>query len=318
MNVINEAAFQAFSQELSHRLQQRLDDRAKVSLQTVRKNNNVEMLGITIWERGRRIAPTIYLEPYYAEYMEGSTLEDVTERIIEVFETEKSGLEEDFCFEFQKQKDYITYRLVNRARNEEVLRESPHYILGSMALIFQCIVASKSQRLGTVRITNTHIRDWGVNREMLLVLAKKNTPRILPGKIRTMDEVILSILQQKAEQWEGTEQEEEWRQRISEAKQYSPTPMFLLSNSYNNYGAAAILNPAVVEPFAKELGEDFYILPSSVHEVILLPVSKAPAREEIGMMVREINESQVSELEYLTDDVYLYSELQEMVSQMRA
>ena len=71
-------------------------------------------------------------------------------------------------------------------------------------------------------------------------------------------------------------------------------------------GAACMFYPGVLEDFGKKLGRDFYLLPSSVHEVILVPADETVSKEALWEIVTDINRTQVAEEEILADSVYYY------------
>ena len=83
--------------------------------------------------------------------------------------------------------------------------------------------------------------------------------------------------------------------------------MYVLTNYLRQYGAACMFYQGVLSKFAMTVGTDFYILPSSVHEVILLPVRKDYTKEKLQEMVRQVNRTQVAEEDVLSDNIYLYS-----------
>ena len=83
-------------------------------------------------------------------------------------------------------------------------------------------------------------------------------------------------------------------------------PLLVLTNSRRYLGAACILYRGVLERFAKKLGENLYILPSSVHEVILLPETKVNSSKNLLRMVMEVNRTQLAPEEVLSDTVYYY------------
>ena len=91
-------------------------------------------------------------------------------------------------------------------------------------------------------------------------------------------------------------------------------PMYVLSNRTRVQGASCILYPNILKDFAAAVKSDFYILPSSVHEVILLPVQGDEDEEGLKRMVCEVNETQVEREEVLSDSVYYYSREREKLS----
>ena len=84
-------------------------------------------------------------------------------------------------------------------------------------------------------------------------------------------------------------------------------PMYVLSNTQKSLGAACILYDGVLKSCAARLGEAYYVLPSSIHEVIMVPVSAVGDEQELSAMVRDINRTQVRDTEILSDNIYLYS-----------
>lgn len=82
--------------------------------------------------------------------------------------------------------------------------------------------------------------------------------------------------------------------------------MYILTNQVRSFGAASILYPHMLDMVAELLHENYFVLPSSVHEVIIVPGSVSPTYSELHKMVREVNETQVDDEEILSDSVYYY------------
>jgi hypothetical protein len=83
--------------------------------------------------------------------------------------------------------------------------------------------------------------------------------------------------------------------------------MYVLTNASGSLGAAALFYPDVKEKAAELLGGDYYILPSSVHEVILVPDSADIKAADLCDMVKQANRTVVDEKDILSDNVYHYS-----------
>ena len=77
----------------------------------------------------------------------------------------------------------------------------------------------------------------------------------------------------------------------------------IVTNRSGIYGAASVL--AIAEQAEEQIGA-FYMLPSSVHEVLLLPESMGISYEEAALMVQEVNSSEVGPEDFLSDTVYRY------------
>ena len=86
----------------------------------------------------------------------------------------------------------------------------------------------------------------------------------------------------------------------------SAIPMYIMTNRQEVNGASVLLYDDVLQTFALKKKTDFYIMPSSIHEVILIPKSKSPDLKDLNEMINEVNETQVQEEEVLSDHAYYY------------
>ena len=83
--------------------------------------------------------------------------------------------------------------------------------------------------------------------------------------------------------------------------------MYVLGNERKLFGAAVMLYDGLLEKMSEIIGGDFYLLPSSLHELILIPDEGREKGGDLWKMVCEINETQVEPEDVLTDSVYYYS-----------
>ena len=146
------------------------------------------------------------------------------------------------------------------------------------------------------RIVFKVINTWKVQAETLWEDAVKNVKNLLPAEFVTMNHALKSLL--------GDVEYEEGDLLLEKKKDYDQ--MYVLSNKFRNYGAACIAYPNVLEMIGQILKKDYYILPSSVHEVIIVPYSEIYVCSKLDEMVREINSTQVEEEDVLSNHVYLY------------
>ena len=121
-------------------------------------------------------------------------------------------------------------------------------------------------------------------------LAKQNTPKLLPAVFKPMRIVIEELLGNPC------------NNLIQ-----SDDIMFVLTNSLRSFGAICFLYEDVLFHIGNLLRENYFILPSSIHEVIIIPESQAPCKETLNEMIVEINESQVEIEDVLSDHVYYYN-----------
>ncbi len=197
-----------------------------------------------------------------------------------------AGMDYDSC------RQRIIYRLVHAGRNQELLEESPHIPLFDLAITFYVLVSKQKDEIGSIRITNAWMKVWEVDTTTLLQQAQENTPRIFPAKCCSLRSMLESLI---------------FRTGEPEKDVFSPLPqeICVLTNSHGINGASVWLYPGLLARVAARSG-DFYILPSSIHELLVVPRSMGMPREEMSAMVRQVNRECVEEEEFLSDHIYFY------------
>lgn len=292
--------FTSFTNILREEMEKKVGEHARVKLQEVMKNNGVKLCGMTVMRQDSNISPTIYLNNYYQAYERDEiTLHEAVEDIWYHYRKNQSDKSVDICFfmNYEMVKKRIVYKLVNTERNRELLQDVPHISFHDLSIVFQCLVSEEMFGNATILIHNAHLKLWGVDVQELYRQASLNTPRLYPYDIKNMKEVILEMIRLEEGEEAVVKQREELKQNV---------PMYVLSNRMKIQGAACLLYEDILKDFAMVIQEDIYILPSSIHEVILLPRTEADNPLLLKEMVKEINETQVEVEEVLSNSVYLY------------
>ena len=296
------------------------EEGTQVTINSVRKNNGVVLTGVVIMEKDSRIAPTIYLESFFEEYKSGRTLGEVIRKLVRFYVKNKIS----DCGELDNFHDYsavsgkILYKLINAEKNKELLKEVPYVPYLDLAIVFYYDCSSKMFGSAAVLIKNAHLKMWGITVERVYQDAVVNTPKNNPFEIKTMEnvmkELFASDIRKELERnhvsfSEGWVEEMATQMLSAEMPEERRTPMYILTNTEKLHGAACILYQQLLEEFAKKVNDNLYILPSSVHEIIMIPASFAGKASELRQMVEEINATQVEEEEVLSDSVYFFNRL---------
>ncbi len=282
---------EAMQQLILEALSKKLGDSFHISIQKVLKTN-VKLDGLTIMQDGETIAPTIYLEPFYKDLENGTSLDDVVNGILRIYS--ESGIQPlhfdpTSVLDFDHVKDKLYVQLVNRHSNSELLRDIPHSLfLDDFAVTVRCIVEMASEGSASFLVHNTHMEMWHMNQEALISSAIQNTRRIFGLDLRSMNDVIKELLPDPVE-----------NDRIG-------TPLWIMTNNKKLSGAATALFDDVLRDFANEHG-NFYVIFSSVHEVLLLPTPDNSDIDVITRMNQEVNATQVQADEILGTKAYYYS-----------
>lgn len=103
----------------------------------------------------------------------------------------------------------------------------------------------------------------------------------------------------------GEEIDEEDVFLIKEMAKDAPA-LYVMTNRSQTFRASCMLYDSALEDFAKSQGCNVVILPSSIHEVLLLKHEKGMDFKDMREMVMEINRNEVPEEDVLSDSVYLY------------
>lgn len=274
-----------------------------ITINHVIKNNGCEMDGLVIMEKGKDIAPTIYLDSFYELYTNGENIKSIIRQIEIVYEQNKNNVTFDVNIlkHFDTIKDKIVYKVVNYRSNEKLLEQVPHKRILDLAVVFYCLLDNEYGRSATALIYNNNLKNWNVTIDDVYKAALKNTPDLLHSKISSM----AALFEKCGVNVDGEE---------VDLKDYVPSDMYVLTNESKLNGAACILYENVLYDFAQKLGADLYILPSSVHEVILLPKLSMFEKDELVNMVKEVNTEGVAADEVLSDHVYEYNRTERLIT----
>ena len=280
--------FTNFTPLVQREVEKRAGENYRVKLNDVMKNNGVVLRGITLMQDDSNISPTIYLNPYYDAYENGdTTLGTVIDEVIDTYERNKinRSIDMKFFLNYETVRSRIIFKLINTEKNRELLRDVPYIPFHDLSIVFQCLVSEERFGNASILIHNVHLQLWKVNARELYECALENTP-LLQG-----------YEEMKALGGIDDEEIEDMQQEV---------PMYVLSNKSRINGASCILYKDILKDFAMVVDKDLYVLPSSIHEVILLPSDGTQESEQLKEMVREINQSQVEKEEVLSDSVYYY------------
>lgn len=274
-----------------------------ITINHVIKNNGCEMDGLVIMEKGKDIAPTIYLDSFYELYTNGENIKNIIRQIEVIYEQNKNNVTFDVNIlkHFDTIKDKIVYKVVNYRSNEKLLEQVPHKRILDLAVVFYCLLDNEYGRSATALIYNNNLKNWNVTIDDVYKAALKNTPDLLHSKISSM----AALFEKCGVNVDGEE---------VDLKDYVPPDMYVLTNESKLNGAACILYENVLYDFAQKLGADLYILPSSVHEVILLPKLSMFEKDELVNMVKEVNTEGVAADEVLSDHVYEYNRTERLIT----
>lgn len=252
------------------------------------------------------IAPVMYLNDFWEKYNITGNMSAIFEEIannLAIGLEESKKIDSNITTEAYI-KEHVVLRIINAKMNEELLQQIPHICYLDLAIIFVCLIASEGKETVSFVIRNSISDTIGLSTSDLYGMAKKNTKSLLPTVVKSMNDALSGLLAMNS-------QEEEF-ELFDDSASRSPA-MYILSNKLGNYGAAAILDNEALFRLSKQLNDDLYVIPSSIHEIIAVPCSIG-ASHELKEVIFEVNRAEVKEEERLSDNLYYYDRITKKLS----
>lgn len=264
---------------------------------TNRKNNGIKLTAICANSPDSNGGPCVYLDDYYREYICGNmeisaAAENVYLRIMEHRNDLRDVNVADFL-QWDVIKHHIYAKLVNANMNKETLGMIPHRHFLDLAVVYYIKVSGidGDGGMASILIQNNFMEMWGQSEESLYQIAEDNMRMDGEPLFMDMATLLQKVMPDGINPFEGEDVDVE---------------MYVLTNQKRTFGAVEILNGNTLQNISEKLADDFIILPSSVHEIIIIPSSKAPEYSELEYMVCEVNMTQVDAEERLSNHVYRY------------
>ena len=265
-----------------------------IRLNRVSKNNGVTLMGLCIMNSDSNIAPNIYLETFYEKYLNGKPLSEIAAEILRINRQNQMEHFPSYPLQsFDMVMDKVVYRLVNKEKNTERLHNIPYVDYMDLAVIFCIVLDETREGIASATITNDMMKCWNISIEELYGIAHKNTVKKFPVLLKNLEEILLeSIDDLRAHD-------------IEEDK--CAIPMYVVTNTTKLNGATVVLYENQLRNLAECFGGDYFLLPSSIHETLLIPVTNATDNpSDLKEMVVDVNKACVRAEEFLSDSVYRY------------
>lgn len=282
--------YETFLEEIEQNLINVLPKGSSLHRFQARKNNGGTLDGLGFFTPNTTQGPAIYLNSFYEAYENGLSITQITSEIQHLlveYAKVPFPLPIDLG-DFESIKSRIVCKLIHQRSNKELLEEVPNRPFLDLAIICYLYLGDTTAGNASVTIQYAHLTLWNLSEDELFALALKNTPALLPLEEKSIEEMMAEL--------------------VPDLPPMPPSyPMYVLTNCKRYFGAAVLLYPNILKGVADRLNSDFYVLPSSIHEIILLPASNHMSMAALGTMVNEINAEAVPPADWLSNHVYYYN-----------
>ena len=280
-----------FYEKMKEALMEIKPDEMEITFMRVDKQNRMGLHGCTLSMPDAAAAPTFYLEDLYEAYLNGTAVEDIAEGVIDFArENNLSMLPDGIDIgDYESIRKNLGLMVIGETANREYLRDMVYEKIEDLALL-PIVFINDSRSIGCIKIRKDLLAIWGVTAHEVMEEARKNAPKSMPPMFKQMGDILQGELCLGAEDASIPEEAE----------------LFVVSNQYYAYGASVGFYPGFFESIGKALKKDFFVLPSSVNELIILrDFGQNPL--ELLQIVETVNRTQVAPEEVLADAVYYFS-----------
>ena len=267
--------YESFKKELIERLKEFLPEKYRgweISLSKVPKvNGYMESVNLMPTSEEFVAVPNIYVPELFEVYQSCQDMKQVLEKTADFF---LKGMEyvKDMTtkVELDNPHDKVIMALVNSEENKELLAHVPNRSLLDLSIIYRIMVELPDDAFNSAIITNDLADRFELSETELYNLAKENTPRLMPISV-----------------------------------EYASDDFYILTNKYRTLGAAVMLYKDVLTDIADEFDNNLYVLPSSIHEVFIVP-DYVKGADELREIVTEANATVVNKNYVLSNKLYFY------------
>ena len=248
--------------------------------------------GISIHVPGKKLATTVNPREYYDQIQNGET--DFTSvlrrfcRSADEVLNKTPDIDVKPIGDYNQMKQHLQIQMVPTLANLDMLSRLPHLQMADLSAVFRFVLSEDM----TILVTNRMLEEYGVTESQVQRDALNNAPKEFPAQIRPLATVLAGMM--------GDED------MMEEMPEPDSSTLYVASIPGLSYGAGVIAYPTFMEQAAEKLGGDFFILPSSIHEVLLLKDDGKTDYRGLEAMVCEINQTQVAPEDRLSDFVYHY------------
>ncbi|MBR6503403.1 MAG: hypothetical protein IKT15_00315 [Firmicutes bacterium] len=290
--------FETFQEDILKNIRDYLPEEfqdAQIRVKEVRKLDRTYQ-SLSVCKKGSRVVPMIDLDGLYGEYREDCRwlMERMTRGIAESVVREirwKESMQDDIYLHYETARDKLFIRVSDEETNREMLKDLPHRVIEGLALTCHLFYISEDRHLYTTVVTKDLLEGYGITEEELFREAMENSPKVFPPRFRSLEESIREL-----EEPDG----------VLVLPPHRGPKLYELTNREQINGASVLFYPGMMEEIAHRLEDSYYVLPSSVHEVMILPEGEEQDTEMLKAIVRGANGQCLGDGDRLSDTVFHY------------
>ena len=279
--------YEEYKEKLIEAIKDRLGEQVSIEDVPCIKNNEAKRDGFVI--RSERMAnPIFYIDAFYTRFCSGEDINEQIEMMFNILSNENVEVEKManklLQGTWEEIKANVGVEVINHNWNKTKLEDVPHARLLNLAIVFRVLFDDNSSSI----ITNAMMKRWKIT-ETELMQAAFNNLRETKFNIKKVADVL------------GPEVKEELT-----SDELEECPLYVMSNESQVFGASGLVRKDLLKEFVHKIGKDVFVLPSSIHEILLVPATDDVDVTYLKSMVKCVNESSVNKAEWLSENVYYF------------
>lgn len=292
--------YQEFKEQIVTDLEEALFEKGhsgiELSINHVEKMNE-SYDALTVRPEGSNIGANLKLDQYYDILVSGENYEEVVMHALQHIENclkDMPAFDLNMITDYANVRNRLSIEVVSAERNAEILESVPHRLIEDMAIVYRVNLDLDAVGAGTVLVNNALLERYEITPKQLHEDAIQNAALIKPVVIVGMSQVLSDMMAPEEAKVMGVEamREEEF--------------FYVATVPDKTRGAGVLAYEHFMDCAAEKLGGDFYVIPSSVHEILLIKDDGNTSYSVLKDMVEEVNATQVEPEDKLTDSVYHY------------
>lgn len=280
----------------------KVNDQTEVIIQELIKNNGIKLDAVSIFFDDKITSPNIYLKPFYDNYIMGKPIDIIMQEIVECYMRELTDLSHEVTTmsDYDKVKDRIVIRLINYDKNKELLEQCVHERYLDLAITYRYLVGETEFDMASMIITNNIFSKWNIEQSDLYENAMSNTKILFPWMIQSLTDIIIKYYEKRINEILSDDEKEMF------IEDYNPGEMYVLTNRSKAFGAGCLLYDDIIRHFSETKNANIFILPSSVHETMLVPEYDDVNPLHLKDVLVGANKQAVGLIDLLSDNIYYY------------
>ena len=239
--------------------------------------------GLTIYPKDSVASPVINLTQMYQDHAHDMTevMKHIENTLLTLPDNVKK-MDVSDILDYESIKEKLFLRVSSIKKNAAFLKNVPYIAVEDLALTFHILVGQDEQDMASATVTHQMLKDYGVCIETLYKDTVQSSMTLFPA--RFIDTILMTVV----------------------------------TNDKGINGAASLFYPGIMDKIGSEIVYgNYYILPSSIHEVLVVPDTIIESPDELKQIIKAVNKEAVAPEEQLSDELYYYDTKNKIFKKMK-